>query len=607
MAKEIGMLGLTLLPSGSGLEIEQISGKDPEQVTGVLTSVWATSLCPGCGIESGRVQSHYCRKVADLPWATIAVLLILQVRRFYWDNPACKRNIFCERLPAVVQPYRRRTVRMEKALQKIAYAEGGESGARTASSLGMPISPDTMLRQIRRAAASTGATPRVLGIDEFSFRRGQRYGTILIDLEKHQRVDVLPDRNAESVANWLQAHPGVEIISRDRGQIYADGGRQGAPNAEHVADRFHLVENVRDAIERLLNSHHKQLKAAAEAIAAQTAPQTAPTHPALETVSENPEAKVHANQNAAKEQTSDELPSGLEGSVEHAVSEIAKDGSKIGDENKAITWRERSKQLSAERRQRRLARYQQIRELSQQGMSGRAIARQLELDKDTVMKFLKADLFPERAEPKRYSIIDRFISYLRQRWDAGIRNSSTLWEEIKERGFTGSLSRVKEFLVEWRKQLPLYLQGKQGRLTNAQAAVTVPSPRQVAFWLLGISKEKKEETKLQHQNYVETLCNICDEARKARELGVEFREMINKRQADKLDDWLEKAKASGLPDLKNFASGIGRDKDAVLNALRFEWSNGQVEGNNNRLKLIKRQMYGRAKFDLLRARVLHPT
>jgi transposase len=211
-------------------------------------------------------------------------------------------------------------------------------------------------------------------------------------------------------------------------------------------------------------------------------------------------------------------------------------------------------------------------------------------------------VFPERANPERYSMIDKFVPYLRQRWETGLQNGRKLWEKIKELGFAGGFTTVKDWLRTWRKPLSADLQSKL-----AKTVVKVPSTKQVSFWLLGLSKEKTEEKKLEHQNFVEKLSYISDEISKARLLGMEFIEMIRKRQGEFLDRWLQKAKTSGIADLKNFASGIELDKDAVFNAMTLEWSNGQVEGNNNRIKILKRQMYGRAKFDLLRARVLSPT
>lgn len=218
------------------------------------------------------------------------------------------------------------------------------------------------------------------------------------------------------------------------------------------------------------------------------------------------------------------------------------------------------------------------------------------------MKFLKTNVFPERANLERYSMINKFVPYLRQRWEEGVQNGKKLWEEIRKLGFAGGLTVVKDCLRDWRKQLPPDLQSKV-----AKSVVNVPSAKQVSFWLLNLSKEKTEEKKIEHQSFVESLCNISDEIRKTRQLGMEFIDMLRKRQGAYLDSWLQKAKTSGIADLKNFASGIELDKDAVFNAMTLEWSNGQVEGNNNRVKMLKRQMYGRANFDLLRARVLSPT
>lgn len=583
------MLGLDILLKGMELEIEDIKieniNEKEQCVKGILVSEKDGSKCPECGEESRKVQSQYMRTVADLPIVAVAVMLILQIRRFFCVNKECSRKIFAERLP-LVKPYRRKTERMEEALNVIAKAEAGESGARTANSLGMKVSPDTMLRQIRRTKPAIVTTPRVLGVDEFSFKRGQKYGTILIDLEKRKRVDVLEDRSAESFAKWLKEHPGVEIISRDRGQIYADGARQGAPNAIQVADRFHLVENVREAVERTLSSHYQELKVTGAKVSAVTEQNQAK---ALEITIESNITEKQTDKSVTKENAID-------------IEQINTAYSAEVTEKKPQSIRERQKQLSAESRERRLGRYEQIKKLSEQGISGRAIARQVNMSRRMVMKFLHSDVFPERANPVRYSMIDKFVPYLLQKFQAGVSNSKKLWEEIKELGFAGSLSTVRKLLTDWKKLLPLDLESKV-----AKSSVKVPSVKQVSFWLLGLSKEKTEEKKIEHQNFVESLCNISDEIRKARLLGIEFIEMIRKRQGKYLDTWLEKAKTSGLPDLKNFASGIELDKDAVFNAMTLQWSNGQVEGNNNRIKMLKRQMYGRAKFDLLRARILFPT
>lgn len=255
-------LAACLLPNDPPLHIEAWTlAPDAAQVVVRATSTQPLAHCPVCGFPTHRLHSQYTRTLADLPWAHLRVVVQLGVRKFFCANGRCTQRIFTERFSTLVRPWARRTQRLGARLTAIAMALGGTAGAQLSQTLGMAVSRQTLLRLLRQQALPALPTPTVLGIDDFALRKRQTYGTVLIDLERHHPVALLPERTAAPVAQWLQEHPGVQVIARDRSTAYAEGAATGAPTAIQVADRFHLLQNIAATLTQILTLHAPALDA----------------------------------------------------------------------------------------------------------------------------------------------------------------------------------------------------------------------------------------------------------------------------------------------------------------------------------------------------------
>ena len=528
---------LSLLPPG--LIVDQVT-LDADRVMVAAHVRAATAACPLCGRPSRRVHSRYDRRLGDLPWQGRVGELRLQVRRFRCPTTDCPRRVFAERLPTITAPRVRRTRRLAEAQRTIALSAGGDPGARLATRLAMPVSGDTLLRLIRAETMAPIPTPRIIGIDDWAWRRGKSYGTILVDLERNCPIDLLPDRQADTVAAWLKAHPGVEIVARDRAGAYADGVRQGAPTAVQVADRWHLLHNLTDALREILTRHHRDLRAAAKLAVA----------PAGETERELnvPQANEVSRPPTRREQRSAAL---------HAA---------------------------------RNARYEEVVALKARGWSQARIAETLNLDRKTVRVWLRSGQPPAWRQPAKGSRLDPFLDHLQQRWDDGCHNAAQLWREIKSRGFTGQRTLVRD----WARPLR---QAVRSAASMASASWPAPSRRRAA-WLVIANEHEIDTTE---QAFVSALIARSPELAHVITVARAFRAMVRGQRAGELDGWLSTADGTGLA---GFAYGLKRDLAAVRAALSLPWSTGPVEGQISRLKTIKRMMNGRGGFDLLRHRVL---
>lgn len=514
-----------LIPDPTCLRLDQIETSS-DAITVIVTTTGTKARCPICQNLSEHVHSRYVWQIADLPWMGWKVRLELHTRRFFCLNLACSRQIFTERLPAVVAPYARRTTRLADIFTLIAFAIGGEAGKRLVAGMGLATSPDTLLRLIRIHPEHQMSPPRVLGLDDFSFCKRRTYGTILIDLEKRIPVDLLPDREAASVAKWLREHSGVEIASRDRGGPYAEGIRLGAPDAQQVADRWHLLANLSETLKSFFLNKQSLLKSLVE----------------------RPSEEL-------SEQEAGELAPWYSGS--------------------SLSRRQEAK--SEALHQERVERYHQIRDLSVKKVDPATIARQVGISRQSVYSYLKMTKPPERTRIHRQykPLIEPYKEYLITRWNQGCRNAQLVYREIKALGYTGSDQPVARFFAQFRKKKDAgkFQPVDPDKETPIKAAPKrPPTASQVAHWITF-----KDDQRLEwQQKYLTQLCEADQEIREANALIQEFTTMLRERKGEHFDAWLERAEQQGISELRSFALSLKRDYEAVKAGLTLPWSHDHV-------------------------------
>lgn len=434
---------------------------------------------------------------------------------------------------------------------------GGEAGQCTASKLHLPSSPDTLLRMLRRVPMETkGRIFGIIGIDDGAFKRSASYGTLIVDLEHQRPVELLSDRTAETVAAWLQHHPEIQMVTRNRSTEYVRGITLGAAQAQQVADHWPLLKNLTELLERLLSNLRSE-----------------PSHFLAHYSSPN-EALV-----------------------------------------RRIEKRSKNEQVArAARRAKRMAGYEQVRALSGQGVKSKRIAQPLKISRMTVRQFVKAETYPDRAPHLGAGALTAFEPYLRQRWKEGCRNAPHLWRDVCARGYRGKTHRQVAKWVGLRREEPKRASHRRKRTAlssvstpatsnpNSVSPATLPSAKRLA-WLLVKEPEPLDE----NENVLLGQLLQHPAVAKGYALGHQFTKMVRHHLPKKLPAWLKACRDSSIPEFASFADGIAKDLSAIRAALTLQWSNGQLKGQVNQLKLLKRQMYGRANFDLLPIRVLSET
>lgn len=515
MMSKVGRQGF--LPGG--LKADRI------ELIGNVVQVYARAVgdaaaCPQCGAYSRHVHSHYWRRLADLPAHGREVRLFLRSRRFRCRATLCRTRIFAERFsPAITQPHARRTGRLQDLVRHLGLALGGRPAQALAGRLLLPVSKDTVLRSIRNAKEPAACQPRVIGIDDWAWRRGQRYGTLICDLERRQVIDLLPDREPATVEAWLRARPGIEIVARDRNGGYGGAVARALPGAIQVADRWHLLENASAAFLAAVRRHMEVIRRAVGSI---------------------------------------ELDPGL------------------------LTAAER---LQYEGFQRRQQINRMVRQMADDGIPIKRIVRTTGMSRGLIRRIVRGER--EDIFRVRQNSLTPWLPRLEREWAAGCRNGGELWRRLRAAGFGGSLRVVGEWATRQRRAETAVLSG----------GGKCPPARRIAQ-LMTSARYHLSKADAVLVARIETALPALAIARK---LTDRFTDMVRNGTVDGLAAWLDEAEGS---EVAAFARGLHADEAAVMAALQEPWSNGQTEGQINRLKTLKRQMYGRANIDLLKARLV---
>jgi transposase len=502
---------------------------DRAVVSGDLVSIWVRAAadgaaCPGCGTWCVKVRGRYWRRLRDTAAGGRRVLIWLLVRLLRCGNAQCPRGSFAEQPAGLAVPYARTTPLLAGQLAAVAVALGGRAGSALAAVLAVEVSRDTLIRVLMALPDPAAALTRVLGVDDFSLRRGRTYATVLVDMEAGVPVDVLPDREAATLAAWLREHPGVRVICRDRGTAYAQAARDAAPGVPQVADRWHIWHNLCEHAGKAVARHQDCLPGAARACPGRQ-PEPEPGGPGP----------------------------GVPADLESVIT----------------------------------GRHQAVRRLRAAGATQAEAAAGLGLSLQLTGRYWRAASAAALLKARGASVLDPWKPYLRRRWDAGITTIAVLHREITALGYAGSEPTTYAWLALLKLAAP-------------PKPPAPPTARQAAGWIL-TDPARLDPADAAALAAIRARCPELDALTRH---VTEFAKILTGRHGSRLDAWMAAVDADDQPELHSFTTGIRQDYTAVRNGLTLPWNSGLVEGLNTRTKLLKRQMYGRAAFPLLRKRIL---
>jgi transposase len=523
------------------LTVKQIKVEE-KRISLYIDSTTRKAFCPKCQVESGEIHSRYLRYPVDLAWADRAVVFNLRVKRFFCRNQDCPKRTFAEQFPGVVLPYARKTNRVIEKQQRISVNICARSAEKLLGYEQIGMSDSTVNRTVRGLPESEIGVVRVLGVDDWAKRKGQRYGTIFVNLERGKVIDILSDRAADTLVEWLKEHPGVEIVSRDRSQTYADAITEGAPEAIQVADRWHLLKNLSEAVFKILQQEYDTIK-------------------------------KH-----------------LDDHTETVTLTQTKAEEAVKDRDALTPAEERRKQ-----------RMEYAKQLLQKGWTQKSVAHHLNIHPKTVRRY-RHSTSPKSRRSRFSHLLAPFKPYLLQRWNEGCHNASQLCREIKPQGYAGGTATVRLFVRQLRQAsgIPPKVRNSQGQPLNEDPTKSPPSLQKLTSLIIKRPEKRLEED----EKILEKISAEQPKLMMTIKLARKFAVIVRQQQPNEFDPWLEQASKSGYRVWSNFAAGLKQDDKAVRAALELPWSNGPTEGHVNRLKYLKRMMYGRGNDDLLRKRVL---
>ncbi|EEW5202162.1 ISL3 family transposase [Escherichia coli] len=498
-----------------------------------------TAQCPECFKRSDSVHSCRRRRIQHLPCSGQTLWLVFSVRHWYCRNPACSRKIFAGSLAPFAGSHQQSSQALQNLQRQLGLIAGGEAGKRAATAAGLRCSADTLLRRVINTPETKQSGAPHVGIDEWAWHRGHRYGTLIVNLDTHRPLVLLPGRDQRTLATWFRKYPEIQIVSRDRSGVYATAAREGAPQARQVANRWHLLKNIGDVLERMMYRHMPLIRLVASELSPKKSPDPEPSVPAASL--------------------------------------------------------RRPERLKQQTRKKRHQRWTEVMALHNKGCSFREISRITGLSRVTVSRWVRSGTFPEMStRPPKRGLLDPWREWLKEQRESGNYNASRIWREMVARGFTGSETIVRDAVAKWRK----------GWNPPVTTAVRLPSVSRVSRWLMPWRITRDEENYA--SRFISLMCEKEPELKIAQQLALEFYRILKTQNKSQLSSWFTRVHESGSAEFRRVAAGMEADAAAICEAINSSWSNGVVEGHVNRLKMLKRQMYGRAGFELLRQRVMSP-